>query len=118
MGAAVQVTAIAGNVLTIASRAWSDEDAIVKATTDGAATVEMQSLPNLIVATGTVQGVNVANYPNLQAWVDGTSHDISATGEEFMNKAYLKTVAHKVSQELVGYCNLTVFNSWQRFSRL
>ena len=111
--AAKQVSSISGNVLTLSGAiSWSDEDSVVKATTDLAATVEMQSLPNLIVNTGTVQGVNVANYPNLQAWVDSTTHDISATGEEFMNKAYLKTVAYKVSQELVGYCNLTVFNYW------
>ena len=108
-----QVTAIAGNVITLSGAiAWADEDGIVKATKDLAVTDEMQSLPNLIVATGTVQGVDVANYPNLQAYVDVAGHDISATGEEWMNLAYLKTVAHKVSQELVGYCNLTVFNAW------
>jgi hypothetical protein len=112
--AIVQVTAITGNVLTIASRAWSDEDAIVKASSD-AVTAEMSGLKNLIVATGTVQGVNVANYKNMQAYVDATSHDISATGEAGMQLAYLKTVGHKVSGKLVGYCNVTVFNAWAAY---
>jgi hypothetical protein len=112
-GNGVQVSSISGNVITIAAaRSWSDEDAVIKVTTGGTTTDEMASLPSLIVNTGTVQGVNVANYPRLQSYVDTTSHDISDTGEEFMMKAYLKTVAYKVSQNLVGYCNFTVFNAW------
>lgn len=110
-GAIVQVTAISGNVLTIASRAWSDEDAIVKASSD-AVTDEMSGLKNLIVATGTVQGVNVANYKHMQAYIDATSSSIATSKETLMQLAYLKTVAHKVSSKLVGYCNVTVFNAW------
>lgn len=114
-GNAVQVTAINGNVATISdNRTWSDEDAIIKATADGGSTDEMEGLKSLITDTGTVQGVNIANYKNLQAYIDNTSRDISATGEEFMTLAYLKSVAYKASATLVGLTNLTVFNAWSQ----
>lgn len=114
-GAAVQVTSISGDVLTIsASRAWSDEDDIIKATSDGGSASEMAGLKELIVNTGTVQGVNVANYKNMQAYVDNESHSIASTAEQYMNLAYLKTVGYKVSQQLIGLCNLTVFNAWAK----
>jgi len=112
-GAAVQVTAVAGTAVTIAAaRAWSDEDAIKKASADGAAAVEMQGLKGVIVNTGTIQGVNIANYAHLQAYVDTTQHDISSVKENPMVLAYLKTAAHKASAALVGFCNVTVFNEW------
>ena len=114
-GAAVQITAIAGNVLTIASRAWSDADVITKASADGGVVDEMSGLKNLIVNTGTVQNVNVANYVNMQAYVDATSQSIATTKEAPMQLAYLKTVGYKVSNKLVGYANITVFNAWASF---
>lgn len=111
--ATVQISAISGNVVTLAaSRAWSDEDAIVKASKDGAVTVEMSGLKELIVATGTIQGVNVANYKNLQAYVDAAGHSIASVKEAPMQKAFLKTIGHKVSQKSIGLCNLTVFDAW------
>lgn len=112
-GEAVQVSSIAGNVLTLAAaRAWSDEDAIVKASKDGGSTDEMSGLKSLIVATGTVQGVNVANYKNLQAYVDAAAHSIASVKEAPMQKAFLKTVGRKVSQKMIGLANLTVFDAW------
>lgn len=110
--AAVYITAIAGNVVTIsASTAWADEAIIYKASKDGAKASEMQGLKGLIVNTGTIQGVNVANYHNLQAYVDTDSQSIATYGEAPMQKAYLKTVSHRVGK-LLGICNLTVFNAW------
>lgn len=110
--AAKQVTAKAGNVLTLSgSIAWADEAAIYKASADGAAATEMQGLKGLIVNTGTVQNVNVANYANLQAYVDSASQSIASLGEAPMQKAYLKTVSHRTGK-LLGIANLTVFNAW------
>ena len=109
---AVQVTAVAGNTVTIASaQTWSDEDNIVKASKDGAAASEMQGLKSLIVDTGTVQGVNVANYVNLQAYVDSATQSIASVGENPMQLAYLNTVNHRVGT-LFGLANITVFNAW------
>lgn len=111
-GDAVAVTEVAGNSITLASaRAWSDEDAVVKASADGAAATEMQGLKGLIVNTGTIQNVNVANYVNLQAYVDSASQSIASVGEAPMQKAYLKTVSHRTGKVL-GIANLTVFNAW------
>lgn len=111
-GDAVAVTAVAGNSITLASaRAWSDEDSVVKASADGAAATEMQGLKGLIVNTGTIQNVNVANYVNLQAYVDSASQSIASVGEAPMQKAYLKTVSHRTGKVL-GIANLTVFNAW------
>lgn len=107
-----QVTAKAGNVLTLSgSIAWADEAAIYKASADGAAATEMQGLKGLIVNTGTVQNVNVANYANLQAYVDTASQSIASLGEAPMQKAFLKTVSHRTGK-LLGIANLTVFNAW------
>lgn len=107
-----QVTAKSGNVLTLSgSIAWADEAAIYKASADGAAATEMQGLKGLIVNTGTVQNVNVANYANLQAYVDANSQSIASLGEAPMQKAYLKTVSHRTGK-LLGIANLTVFNAW------
>ncbi|MDY0388413.1 MAG: phage major capsid protein [Methanolobus sp.] len=107
-----KVTAKAGNVLTLSgSIAWADEAAIYKASADGAAATEMQGLKGLIVNTGTVQNVNVANYANLQAYVDSNSQSIASHGEAPMQKAYLKTVSHRTGK-LLGIANLTVFNAW------
>lgn len=112
-GSAVQVTAISGQHLTLASaRTWSDEDDILKASSDGSVAVEMQGLKGLVVATGTVQGINIANYPNLQAYVDTASGDISSVGEKPMMLAYLKTFSRKVSKTMLGFANITVFNEW------
>ncbi len=109
---ATAVTAKSGNTITLASAiSWSDEDPIYKASADGAAAVEMQGLKGLIVNTGTVQGVNVANYYNLQAYVDTASQSIASLGELPMQKAYLKTVAYRTGK-LLGIANLTVFNAW------
>ncbi|MHA1586440.1 MAG: phage major capsid protein [Candidatus Heimdallarchaeota archaeon] len=111
-GASVKVSSIAGNVVTIAaSRAWSDEDGIIKTSLDGGSSDEMQGLKGLIVDTGTIQGVNIANYPNLQPYIDSASQSIATTGEKPMQKAYLKTVAYRTGQ-LLGLANLTVFNAW------
>lgn len=111
-GNAVAVTAVAGNSITLASaRAWSDEDSVLKASADGAAASEMQGLKGLIVNTGTVQNVNVANYVNLQAYVDSASQSIASLGEAPMQKAFLKTVSHRTGK-LFGVANLTVFNAW------
>jgi len=112
---AVKISSISGNVLTLAAaRTWSDEDVIKKASADGGSVEEMAGLKMLIVNTGTVQNVNVANYKNMQAYVDSSSHSIASTGEQYMNRAYLKTVAHRVSNKLVGFANLTVFNAWAK----
>lgn len=112
---AVQISSISGNVLTLAAaRDWSDEDAIKKASTDGGSVVEMAGLKMLIVATGTIQNVNVASYKNMQAYVDSSSHSIASTSEQYMNRAYLKTVSHRVSNKLVGFANLTVFDAWAK----
>lgn len=111
--AVTQISAISGSVLTLGtSVAWADENDIIKSTSDGTSVSEMAGLKSLIVATGTVQGVNVANYRNLQAYVDASSHDISDTKEQYMNLAYLKTVGYKRSSKLIGLANLTVFNAW------
>lgn len=111
-GNVVQVSAVAGNVLTLAaSRAWSDEDSIIKSSSDGNSASEMQGLKGLIVATGTIQGVNVANYHNLQAYVDAASQSIATYGEAPMMKAFLKTVSHR-TKKVLGLANLTVFNAW------
>jgi len=111
-GNAVQVSAVAGNAVTLASaRSWSDEDSVLKASADGAAASEMQGLKGLIVNTGTIQNVNVANYVNLQAYVDSASQSIATYGEAPMQKAFLKTVSHRVGN-LFGVANLTVFNAW------
>ena len=111
-GNAVAVTAVAGNAVTLASaRSWSDEDSVLKASADGAAATEMQGVKGLIVNTGTVQNVNVANYINLQAYVDTASQSIASLGESPMQKAYLKTVSHRTGK-LIGLANLTVFNAW------
>lgn len=107
-----QVTAKAGNVLTLSgSIAWADEAAIYKASADGTVATEMQGLKGLIVNTGTVQNVNVANYANLQAYVDTASQSIASLGEAPMQKAFLKTVSHRTGK-LLGIANLTVFNAW------
>jgi hypothetical protein len=71
----------------------------------------MQGIKGLIVNTGTIQGVNVANYANLQAYVDTASQSIATYGEAPMQKAFLKTVSHRTGK-LLGVANLTVFNAW------
>lgn len=110
--AAKQVTAKAGNVLTLSGAiAWADEAVVYKASKDGAKAVEMQGLKGLIVNTGTVQNVNIANYANLQAYVDASSQSIASLGEAPMQKAFLKTVSHRTGK-LLGIANLTVFNAW------
>jgi hypothetical protein len=110
--ATTYITAIAGNVVTLNdSIAWSDEGIIYKASKDGAVAIEMQGLKSLIVNTGTVQGVNVANYHNLQSFVDTDSQSIATYKEAPMQKAYLKTVSHRTGK-MLGICNLTVFNAW------
>lgn len=110
--AAVYITAIAGNVVTLSgSTAWADEAIIYKASKDGAKAVEMQGIKGLIVNTGTIQGVNVANYHNLQSYVDTDSQSIASLKEAPMQKAYLKTVSHRTGK-LLGIANLTVFNAW------
>jgi hypothetical protein len=109
---AVQVSAISGNVVTLAAaRTWSDNDSIYKASTDGVVASEMQGIKGLIVNTGTVQGVNVASYRNLQAYVDTDSSSIATNKETPMQKAYLKTSAYRVGK-LLGLANITVFNAW------
>lgn len=111
-GNAVAVTAVAGNSITLASaRSWNNKDSVLKASTDGVAADEMQGVKGLIVNTGTVQNVNVANYVNLQAYVDTDSVSIATSGEATMQKAYLKTVSQRTGK-LVGLANLTVFNAW------
>lgn len=111
-GNAVAVTAVAGTAITLASaRSWSDEDSVLKASADGAAATEMQGVKGLIVNTGTIQNVNIANYTNLQAYVDTASQSIASLGESPMQKAYLKTVSHRTGK-LIGLANLTVFNAW------
>lgn len=110
-----QITSISGDTLTLDGKiTCSDGASIVKATGDGDVTDEMEGLKSLIVDTGTVQGVNVGNYKNLQPYIDNTTRDISATGEQFMTLAYLKTAAYKQSNSLVGLANLTVFNAWSQ----
>jgi hypothetical protein len=109
---AVYVTAKSGNVLTISdSTAWADEAIIYKASKDGAKAVEMQGIKGLIVNTGTIQNVNIANYANLQAYVDTNSQSIGTYGEAPMQKAFLKTVSHRTGK-LLGIANITVFNAW------
>ncbi len=111
-GVAVQVIAKSGNVLTLSAAAtWLDGDSIVKASKDGASAIEMQGLKGLIVDTGTIQGINVANYSNLQPYIDSTTQSIATVGEKPMQKAYLKTASQRVGQ-LLGITNLTVFNAW------
>ncbi|NCC66173.1 MAG: hypothetical protein EOM15_16155, partial [Spirochaetia bacterium] len=110
--AAKQVTAKSGNVLTLSGAiAWADEAIVYKASADGAKAVEMQGIKGLIVNTGTIQNVNIANYANLQAYVDTASQSIATYGETPMQKAFLKTVSHRTGK-LMGICNLTVFNAW------
>jgi len=111
-GDAVAVTAVAGTAVTLAAaRSWSDEDSVLKASADGAAATEMQGVKGLIVNTGTIQNVNIANYTNLQSYVDTASQSIASLGESPMQKAYLKTVSHRTGK-LLGLANLTVFNAW------
>lgn len=108
----VQVSAVAGTSVTLAAtRTWSANDSIVKTSADGASASEMAGLKGLIVNTGTVQGVNIANYSNLQAYIDSASQSIATVGETPMQKAYLKTVAYRTGK-LLGLTNLTVFNAW------
>lgn len=112
-GSAVQVSSKSGTTLTLASAiTWADEDAVKKASKDGATVVDMASLQSILVTSGTVQGVNIAGYRALQAYVDATSYSIATSGESPMQSAYLNTIAYKVSGELVGLCNVTVFNAW------
>jgi hypothetical protein len=114
-GNGVQVTAVSGLVLTLASvRNWSDEDTIIKVSKDGVAAAEMQGLKSLIVNTGTIQNVNIANYRNLQAYVDASSHSIASRGEQDMVLAYLRTASHRFSAELAGFTNVTIFNAWAK----
>lgn len=110
--AAQVVTVVSGNDITLGGAiSWSDEASIIKASSDGSAAVEQQGLKGLIVNTGTVQNVNVANYVNLQAYVDTASTSIASAGEATMQKAFLKTVSHRTGK-LLGIANLTVFNAW------
>ncbi len=107
-----QVVGINGNDITLSGVAGAnDGDIIVKASSDGSVAEEMQGLKSLIVDSGVVQGVDVANYKNLQAYVDNATQSIGTEGEKPMQKAYLKTVSHRV-KNLIGIANLTVFNAW------
>lgn len=115
VGSAVakQITAISGNNITLSGAvSWSDEDTIIKASADDVDSVEMQGLKGLVVATGTVQNVNIALYKNLQAYVDSTTHSIASRGERDMIYAFLKTAAKRVSQAVTGFTNVTTFNAW------
>lgn len=112
-GASVQVTAKAGLVLTIAAaRTWSDNDVIIKTSPDGASAEEMSGLGNLVANTGTVQNVNLANYPALQSVVDATAHTFAADSDGPMNAAWLQTLEHREGSEVVVTMNRTAFAAY------
>jgi len=112
-GNAVQVSAKAGNTITLAAaRSWSDEDDVVKISSDGHAAEEMEGLGSLVVNTGTVQNVNIANYENLQATVDNTSHSFASNKDHPMNLAWLETEEHREGSEIAVFMNKTNFAAY------
>ena len=112
-GDAVQVSAKAGNTITLAAaRSWSDEDSVVKISSDGHAAEEMEGLGSLVVNTGTVQNVNIANYENLQATVDNTSHSFASDKDHPMNLAWLETEEHREGSEIAVFMNKTNFAAY------
>lgn len=112
-GNAVQVSAKAGNTITLAAaRSWSDEDDVVKISSDGHAAEEMEGLGSLVVNTGTVQNVNIANYENLQATVDNTSHSFASDKDHPMNLAWLETEEHREGSEIAVFMNKTNFAAY------
>lgn len=112
-GAAVQVTAKAGLVLTLsATRSWSDNDNIIKISSDGQSADEMAGLGSLVVNTGTVQNVNLANYENLQATVDTSSHSFATDKDHYMNLAWLETEEHREGNEIAVFMNKTNFAAY------
>ncbi len=111
--AAVQVTAKAGETLTLSSAiTWLDEDTITKASADGGSVDEMAGLASLVVNTGTVQGVNIANYENLQATVDNSAYSFATDKDDPMNLAWLDTEEHREGNETAVFMNKTNFAAY------
>ena len=107
------VTAKAGNSLTIAPAAtWTDNAVITKISKDAVAVDEMQGLTGLVVNTGTVQNVNLANYENLQAQVDASAHTFAADGDHPMTLAWLETNPYRSTQETAVFMNKTAFAAY------
>lgn len=110
---ATQVTAKAGNALTLGTAiSWDDEDTIVKMSSDGDAAEEMAGLGSLVVNTGTVQNVNIANYENLQATVDASAHSFATDKDHYMNLAWLETEEHREGNEIAVFMNKTNFAAY------
>lgn len=110
---ATKVTAKSGNTLTLGTAiSWDDEDAVVKISSDAKAAEEMAGLGSLVVASGTVQNVDISAYENLQATVDASAHTFSSDKDHYMNIAWLETEEHREGNEIAVFMNKTNFAAY------
>jgi hypothetical protein len=105
--AGVQVTAVSGNTVTLASaQSWSDGATVKKVISAGASPTAAAEITGFgaLFSNSTYLDVNPTNYPTWQAYVDSTAATLSLAD---MHKAYLK--AKKVGNPKYIFMNKTLF---------
>lgn len=106
----VEVTAVSGNIVTIAlAQSWSDGASVKKVIATGASPTAADEITGLgaLFSNSTYLGVNPTNYPAWKAYVDNTSSALSLTD---MHKAYLK--AQKVGDVKYIFMNQSLFRKY------
>jgi len=106
---AVQVTAVDGNVVTLASaQSYSDGAEIKKLTSDGTPADELDGLGKLF-ANGAYLGIDPSTYPVWKAYVDEPGSDTTLALID-MHKAF--TAANKLGDVKYIFVNRTLFNKY------
>jgi len=107
---AVQVTAVNGNVVTVASaQSYTDGAEIKKLTDDGTPADELDGLGELF-ANGEYLGINPSTYPAWKAYVDDNGGTDTMLALTDMHKAY--TAANKLGDIKYIFVNRTLFNKY------
>lgn len=106
----VQVTAVSGNTVTVASaQSYTDTNAVKKLTDDGTSADEIDGLGELF-ANGTYLNIDPSTYPAWQAYVDDNSGSDVALALIDMHKAF--TAANKLGDVKYIFVNRTLFNKY------
>jgi len=106
----VQVTAVNGNTVTVASaQTYADGATIKKLTDDGTPADELDGLGELF-AKGPYLGIDPATYPAWKAYVDDNGGKDVALALADMHKAY--TTANKLGGVKYIFVNRTLFNKY------
>ena len=106
----VQITAVSGNTVTVASaQSYTDAASIKKLTDDGTAADEIDGLGELF-ANGTYLNIDPTTYPAWKAYVDDNSGSDVALALSDMHKAF--TAANKLGDVKYIFVNKTLFNKY------